>query len=167
MRLEQVGHDALSDRDLYLLALDRIEELPAGFRLPSKHFVCLIVGDTRHLGEGDLHRLAAALLRAGAVYLCAWGLGSARVRGVLDDAILMSDYEASSEGVIPTTAHDEELGEALHFLLSCTGAAPTYEDSCHATLALLIGAPEHEDMVEHALEDPRAFVGGARGEQRS
>ena len=63
--LEQLGHDAPSDRDLYMLALDRIEELPVDFRLPSKHFVCLVVGDTRHLGDGDIHRFADTLLRRG------------------------------------------------------------------------------------------------------
>ena len=118
MRLEQLGHDALSDRDLYMLALDRIEELPADFRLPSKHFVCLIVGDTRHLGDGDMHRFAGTLLRAGAVYLCAWGPGSDRAQDLFDDAILMSEHEPSDEALIPTTAHDEELGEALSLLLS-------------------------------------------------
>ncbi len=158
VKLEQLGHDAISDRDLYMLALDRIEELPADFRLPSRHFVCLIVGDTRHLGEGDIHRFAATLLRAGAVYVCAWGPGSDRVQDLLDDAILMSDYESSGEASIPTTAHDEEIGEALHFLLFCTGAAPAYEESCHAALALLIGSSEHVAVVQQALEDPRAFV---------
>lgn len=158
VKLDQVGHDAPSDRDLYMLALDRIEELPADFRLPSKHFACLIVGDTRHLGEGDIHRFAGTLLRAGAVYLCAWGPGSDRIRGLLDDAILMSEYESSDEAFIPTTAHGEELGEALGSLLFCTGASPAYQESCHAALALLIGASEHAAIVQQALEDPKAFV---------
>ena len=60
--------------------------------------------------------------------------------------------------VIPTTAHDEELSEALGFILLSTGVAPAYEESCHAALALVIGAPEHVPMVNQALEDPKAFV---------
>lgn len=135
------------------------------FRLPSKHFVCLIVGDTRHLGDGDMHRFAGTLLRAGAVYLCAWGPGSDRAQDLFDDAILMSEHEPSDEALIPTTAHDDELGEALSFLLFCTGAAPAYEQSCHAALALLIGASEHVAIVHQALEDPRAFVAAFCGDE--
>ena len=160
MRLEQLGHDAVSDRDLYMLSLDRIDELPSDFRLPSKHFACLTIGDTRHLGDGDIHRFVGALLRAGAVYLCAWGPGSGRAHDLFDDAILMSEYEPSDDTVIPTTTHDEDLGEALHFLLFCTSAAPAYEQSCHAAIALLIGSPEKAAFVREAFRDIKGFVEG-------
>ena len=165
MKLEQLGHDVLSDRDLYVLAVDRVEELPAGFRVPSQHFVCLVVGDTLRFGEGDLHRLAETLLRAGAVYLSVWGPGSGRARALFDDAILMSGYETSNDAVIPTAAHDEELGEALNFLLLCTGAAPAFEASCHGALVLLIGASDHAETVRQALGDPQAFVTGFCGQE--
>ena len=145
-----------------MLTLDRNEELPPTFRLPSKHFACLVVGDTRHISDGDVHRFVSTLLQAGAIYLCAWGPGCHRAHDLFDDAILMSEYQPSDDTVIPTTAHDKDLGEALHFLLFCTSAAPAYEQSCHAALVLLIGAPEHRARVGEALGDPKAFVAGRR-----
>jgi hypothetical protein len=150
-----------------MLALDRVDDLPSDFRLPSRYFACLIVGDTRHLPDGDVHRLASTLLRAGAVYLCAWGPGCDRAHDLFDDAILMSEYQASDDTVIPTTAHDEDLAEALHFLLFCTSAAPAYEQSCHAALVLLIRAPEYDLRVREALQDPRAFVASLFGDEGS
>ncbi|MEM7465441.1 MAG: hypothetical protein AAF387_01005 [Pseudomonadota bacterium] len=158
MKLLQLGHDVDSERDLYSLELNQLQEFPSNFRLPSKHFVCLTVGDTSHLSDRDLHGLADTLLRSGAVYLSFWGPGSNRAQALFDDAILMSDYESSNEAVIPTVAHDEELEETLNFLLLFTGAAPEYQDSCHAALVLLLSAPEHTAAVHRALEDPKAFV---------
>ncbi len=156
--LEQLGYDTYSNRDLYRLELDRIDELAVDFRLPSEHFVCLIVGDTRHLSDGDLHRIADTLLRGGAIYLCLWGSGSGRAQSLFDDAILMSGYERSHESAIPTTAHKEELSDALSFFLLNTGAAPAYAKTCNAALVLLINSSKHIDTVNQALEDPQAFI---------
>ena len=152
MTLERLGHDAASDRDHYLLALDRIDELPAGFRLPSKHFACLIVGDTRQISDSDMMQFVTALLQAGAVYLCAWGPGCDRAHDLFDDAILTPDYDPSFDTHISTTAHCEELSEALFYLLNCTSVAAAYEQSCRASLVVLIDSPRHVRRVRDALQ---------------
>jgi hypothetical protein len=157
----EVGYDVATDRELFLLELDRLEELPAKLRIPSRHFVCLLVLDGRADLPGDVHRCAATLLGQGAVYLCVWGPGCGRVRSLVDDAILISETESMEESLILTEDHEgEALEDALVHLLERSLPAARYVESCRAALVVTVNAPGWTLACREALCDPREFVAG-------
>jgi hypothetical protein len=156
-----VGYDAATERELFVLELDRLEELPVRLRIPTRHFACLLVLDGRHTKAGDLHRCAASLLDQGAVYLSVWGPGCGRIRALLDDAILFFETEATEDGIVLTEDHEgEALEDALVELLERSQPAARYVDSCRASLAITVNAPGWALASREALSDPSGFVAG-------
>jgi hypothetical protein len=156
-----VGYDTATDRDLFLLELDRLDELPAKLRVASHHFACLLVLDGRAVGTRDLHRCAANLLHQGAVYLSVWGPACGRVRALLDDSILFSETESTEESIVLTEDHEgEPLEDALVHLLERSQPASRYVESCRAALVVTVNAPGWALAGREALCDPRGFVAG-------
>ena len=156
-----VGYDPPTERELYVLELDRLEELPARLGIPTRHFACLLVLDGRQTKAGDLHRCAASLLDQGAVYLSVWGPDCARIRALLDDAILFFETEAAEDGIVLTEDHEgEALEDALVGLLERSQPAARYIDSCRASLVVTVNAPGWALASREALSDPRGFVAG-------
>jgi len=157
----EVGYDAATDRELFLLELDRLGELPAELRLPTRHFACLLVLDGRAALAGDVHRAAANLLSEGAVYLSIWGPACARVRSLIDDAVLFSETEATEASIVLTEDHEgEPLEDALVHLLERSQPASRYFESCRAALVVTVNAPGWALACREALCDPRGFVAG-------
>jgi hypothetical protein len=156
-----VGYDTATDRELFLLELDRLEELTSPLALPARHFACLLVLDGRRVGAGDLHRCAATLLAKGAVHLSVWGPGCGQIRSLLDDAVLFSETEATEASIVFTEDHEgEPLEDALVHLLERSQPAARYVESCRAALVVAVNAPGWALACREALCDPRAFVAG-------
>ncbi|HME68727.1 MAG TPA: hypothetical protein VKM54_02550 [Myxococcota bacterium] len=156
-----VGYDTATDRELFLLELDRLDELPAKLRIPTRHFACLLVLDGRATQAGDLHRCAANLLGQGAVYLAVWGPACGRIRALVDDAILFSETEATEASIVLTEDHEgEPLEDALVHLLERSQPASRYVDSCRAALVVTVNAPGWALACREALGEPRGFVAG-------
>ncbi len=156
-----VGYDAATDRELFLLELDQLDELPAKLCMPTRHFACLLALDGRTVGPGDLHRSAANLLGQGAVYLTVWGPGCGRIRALLDDTILFSERDAAEDSIVLTEDHEgEPLEDALVHLLERSQPASRYFESCRAALVVTVNAPGWALACREALCDPRGFVAG-------
>jgi hypothetical protein len=156
-----VGYDTATDRELFLLELEQLDELPAKLRMPTRHFACLLVLDGRAVGPGELHRGAKNLLGQGAVYLTVWGPGCGRIRAFLDDAILFSETEATEDSIVLTEDHEgEPLEDALVHLLERSQPASRYVESCRAALVITVNAPGWALACREALCDPRGFVAG-------
>jgi hypothetical protein len=156
-----VGYDVATERELFLLELEGLDQLPAKLRLPTRHFACLFVLDGRAARAGELHRCAANLLNQGAAYLSVWGPGCSRVRELLDDAVLFSETEATEDGIVLTEDHaGEPLEDALVQLLEGSQPAAHYVDSCRGALVVIVNAPGWALACREALSDPRGFVAG-------
>lgn len=156
--IERLGHDDVWERDLYLLEVTALEDLPHAIRTSAERYACLVVADARPLSDGQMYRLAVGLLSGGAVYLCAWGPSCERVHDIFDDAVLMSETSQAEESVVMTTWHDGPLDDALLFLLTGTRPAEAYADSCRANLVVVIGDAPGAEVVRRALTDPSQFI---------
>jgi len=157
-QLLSVGYDVATDRELFLLELDRLEA-PAKLRIPSPYFACLLVLDGRAAQAGDVHCCAARLLDQGAVYLSVWGPACGQVRSLIDDAILFSETEATEAAIVLSEDHEgEPLEDALIHLLERSLPASRYSDSCRAALVVAVNAPGWALACREALCDPRGFV---------
>jgi len=156
-----VGYDSATERELFLLELDRLEQLPARLRLPTRHFACLLVLDGRGTCAAELHRCAANLLGQGAAYLSVWGPGCSRIRAMLDDAVLFSETEATEDSIVLTEDHEgEPLEDTLVEFLERSQPASRYLDSCRGALVVTVNAPGWSLACREALSDPRGFVAG-------
>jgi hypothetical protein len=158
MKLFPLAHDDATDRDLVLLeraSLDPLDPLA----LPSPHCAVLVVADARALSDGALHRLAAWLLRAGAVHLSAWGPACERVHDVFDDAVLFAEIRSTEASVIMTAWLESDLDDALAYFLLCTAPAQDYAETCRTGVVLVIGdRPDWSAAVRAALSDPAGFA---------
>jgi len=155
---ELLGHDARLDRDLYRVARASVAELPEALRVPSRHYVALVLADATAWSDAQAHRLAACLLGGGAVHVSVWGPGSGRLQDVLDDAVLVAEGSQSDETLVTTLAHAGSLDEALCFLLTGTAVAPAYDATCRAAVVLDLGMPGLAAAVRERLADPGGFV---------
>jgi hypothetical protein len=158
--LETLGHDDILDRDLFVLAVQDPAEVPATLLLPSRCFVCVIAWNADGSSDQQISSLARGLLRAGAVYVCAWGADCQRVHDIVD-----AERDASaddSEAAVMTTWHDREsLADVLRFVLAASLPAESYIGDCGATLALSIGSPVWATEIRAAFSAPRQFLLGA------
>jgi hypothetical protein len=156
---ELKAYDEVSERKLYLLSLDRPEDVPERIALSSSRFVCLIAWDATQSSVDDIARVARKLLDSGAVYISAWGSGCERVHEIFDEVIVESGLGEDDDTVVMTTWHDDEpLAEAVWFVLRTAWPADGYEDGCDATLGLSIGSPASAAEMRSAFSDSAAFT---------
>jgi hypothetical protein len=156
---ERLGHDGVSDRDLFLLALPRSEDLPGSLSLATSRFVCLLAWDARAASTDEIATLARRLLNAGAVYVCAWGPDCERVHDIIDKASVGPNPDSGTYGVVMTTWHDSEpLAEVLGFVLTAAWPDEAYEDDCGCTIGIAIGSPQWTDEIRAAFSNPHDFV---------
>lgn len=154
----RMGHDDTAGRDLYLLELPTAADVPAAIGLPARHFLCLVGGALHRRSDAEVHRLARALLEAGAVYLSVWGPSAERVHALLRDAVLIAERSQAEETVVMTSAHDGPVEDALVFLLADAVPSTAYADACRAALVVLIDAPDAAAVVRAALTAPAEFL---------
>lgn len=138
--LTPCGTYEATGRQLFLLAVPGLDDLPGNLKLPSLHFVLMIAMDAGHISAQALLNLAKWALCHGAVYICAWGPDCERLHDLIDRVIMESNSNETDETVIMTTWHDKEsLDEALWFTLNTTCPATAYESTCGSTVVLCIG----------------------------
>jgi len=118
-QVEHLGRDDVTERDLFMIELDRIDDLPDDLQLPSRYFACFLAWDASGVSHDVIGAVAQKLVRQGAVYFCTWGSDCERVHDIIDEERVRVD--PTGESVIMTTWHrDERLSEAMWFLLHCT-----------------------------------------------
>ena len=71
--IEYIGKDDLTERELFLLPLDTSINIPKVIQLPSKHFTCFIVWDSKNNSIQEISDLVETLIKNGAAYICIWG----------------------------------------------------------------------------------------------
>jgi hypothetical protein len=72
-QVERLGRDDVAERDLFMLELDRIEDLPGDLQLPGRYFACLLAWNASGVSDDMIAAVARKLVREGAVYFCSWG----------------------------------------------------------------------------------------------
>ena len=151
---------ALPDRPtktVFLTACDSISELPHKIGPTSRYFGLLLAADTRGVDPSFIDDIAAQLLEAGLVYLCAWGPDCEHLHDIFDEADLARelDGKASSngcDGVVMTTWHkDESLKEALQFFVQSAFATEAYASECRDWVIATICNPEWESEVRGSI----------------
>jgi len=154
--IERAGIDEASGRDLWLVTLAALEDFD-GDEMPVGHSIVLLAADTHSLGEAAIHRVAAKLLDAGAVYICSWGPGCERLHDLVDDAVLFRQSPVSEEAVILSTWHtDEPLEEAVRFARSAAWPSSDYEDSCRSVVVVCVDDPRWAALARRELAMTRA-----------
>jgi len=156
--VEKLGYDKTTERDLFALELLTSDNCPADLSLTSSRFVCVIAWDARSATSEEIAEFAGRVLRAGAVFICAWGPDCERVHDIVDAKRDDSTPPSTVDRVVMTTWHDNEsLAEALCFAL---GAWPDegYEEECRSTLGIAIGSPSWAAEIRRAFSEPREFI---------
>jgi len=159
-QVESLGIDQRTERELFLLELDRPDELPRRITLSSPNFACLIAWDASNASLPEISGLVESLIRFGGAYYCTWGPDCGRVHDIIDeiDADPYNDIGSPDGSVIMTTDHAKEsLREAIWFFLDFSEPDPYYQDDLRSVLAISIGAPEWAKEIRCALKNPAAF----------
>jgi hypothetical protein len=156
--LEKLSFDEASARNLFALYLETPESFPDGFTLSSPRFVCLLAWDARDVDGERIAELAAKLLNAGAVYVCAWGPDCKRVHDIIDKVHVGPNPPKIVDRVVMTTWHsDEPLAEAIWFALNSTNPDEGYALGCASTLGVAIGNLGWHEEICSAFRDSSGF----------
>ena len=157
---DEAIRQALPDRPaktVFLTACDSISELPHKIGRTSEYFGLLLLMDTRSEDPSLIDGIAAQLLEAGLVYLCAWGPDCEHLHDIFDEADLARELDRNassncSDDVVMTTWHkDESLKEALQFFVYSAFATGTYASECRDWVIATIGNPEWESEVRSTI----------------
>lgn len=155
--VELVGRGRVLECDLYVLYLESPEDFPGNLSLGSPSFACLLAWDSRDVDVKQITKLASKLLKAGAVYICAWGPDCERVHDIFDGEIVGSD-PSPDDPVIMTTWHSREtLAGAIWFVLMCSTLDEDRELGRASILGVTIGNLGWHDEICSAFRDSEGF----------
>jgi hypothetical protein len=153
-----MAHDDVSERELYLLEVDQLAEIPKTVFLSSKYFVCLTVADNTMFQDVEIRNLARTLLESGCAYLCSWGKDSDRVHTLADlEAIELEATLLNAELLMTTSHEDEPLSEALWFAFNSAWPDDECLDECRSILVMVIGNHDWGLECKEALSDLSGF----------
>ena len=149
------GNDCPSERPIYSLALEHIDELPTLSIGESNHFVCCIFSVWKHYTDDQIKQLGKSLILQGCTYFNIWGPGCERAHDLIDNA----DLELHPEGPwAMTNWHSKEpLANALWGVLSFAWPDPAFEGFPHSILAITVNSPHSQIKVIQALNNLRHF----------
>lgn len=153
--IKYFGKDELNGRELFLLPLKSSFDIPKDFVLPSKHFACFLVWDSKNNSKQEISELIEILVKNGVAYFCTWGNDCERLEDICDE---IDSLNSSNDSVIMTTSHkNESIEEALYFFLTDTHPDEYYELTLSSSLAIVIGNNDKLQMIEDALSNPKLF----------
>ncbi len=159
VEIERIARDSVWERELFLLDLPHLEEIPESLDLPSDHFACFLACDAGDVAPEFIRDAALKLLRCGAVSVSTWGGGAKRVHDLVDDAALILNPFPTAKSVVITTCHEKEsLDRALWFFLNSTWPADNYRDSFRSGLVIVVDNPARARKVREDLKDPWEFT---------
>ncbi len=167
--LEKFKKHAESGRTMFLLEIDSLEDWPEELTLAkSKRFVLFLATDATDVSNEDLAAFAVKVLDQGMVYLSTWGGDAERVHDVFEEAAADWDPDADADTAILSEWHeDEPLSEALRFSVADALPAHSYEGTCKATLAAIVGNPDAAERVRAWLEDPAKLADAAEEDEKA
>ena len=158
--ITKVGFDPLTERELYSLSIDRLDEIPESINLSSEHFACFIAWDSESTSVDEISKLVEVLIKNGGAYFCSWGNDCQRVHDIIDgiDAYPYNNIGSPEDSVIMTSWHENEsIDEALYYFLTFTSPDEFYESSMNSSLAISIGSKEWSNVIDSALMNPTIF----------
>ena len=163
--MERLGHDERLGRNLYVLEVDRAEDLALHLRAPPGRFVALVLWDAAGATNDDISRVVQVLVAAGCVYLCTWGKECGRVHDVADETRVMATLNDSDAPTLMTTWHDDcSLDETLAFFLTRTQPLGELANGCDSSVAVCIRQRrDNLDRIGFALRQPAMFLAKTRG----
>ena len=150
-QLRHLGLDSTTNRQVYLLSLNGLEELPDSFVQLSPRFVMLLMGDFSQRPQ-DLGSIAKRLVDAGCSYLCTWGPGCELMHDEMDEARLKAPQLVDDhDSVLMTTDHaDDSIEDTVEFAVLRTTPAGIYEHGCNSTVLAVVGRDDWLKDVEAA-----------------
>ena len=153
--IEYIGKDDLTERELFLLSLETSIKIPEVIQLPSKHFTCFIVWDSKNNSIQEISDLVETLIKNGAAYICIWGNDCQRVEDICDE---IDSLNSPDDSVIMTTSYkNDPLEEALYFFLTDTHPDEYYEPTLSSSLAVVIDNQNNLQIIKDALLNPNQF----------
>ena len=155
--VELVGRGLVLERDLYVLHLESPEDFPDDLSLGSPSFACLLAWDSRGVDVKRITKLASKLLKAGAIYICAWGPDCERVHDIFDEEIVGSDPSPDDPFIMTTWHSRETLAGAIWFVLMCSNMDEDCALGCTSTLGVTIGNPGWHEEICSAFRDSDGF----------
>ena len=159
IRMNEVGHDKLRGRSLFVLDLTCPEDMPELLAVPGPYFVCLLAWDSRQVSCDQISMVVERLQDSGCVYICCWGPDCKRVHDVFEEVEVNFSLEqevVDEDGPIcmSTWHSNEPLSEAIWFTLNCTTPDEHYVDGCRSVIGLSIGSSEFAAEILAAFVAP-------------
>ena len=147
----KVGRYTVSERELFIADVTSPAEIASFLAFSSSYFCCLLAWDSTGQGDAEIFTLMRGLVKAGCVYLCAWGPGCERVHDLFDEA----DVERSPDGpfAMSTWHASEPLAEAAWFALFNAFPDDAFFDGCRSTLGITIGSPKSAAEMRAAFDE--------------
>jgi hypothetical protein len=132
-----LGVNAITDRSIYLAAVDNLNEIPEKLNLNGKFFGCLLAIDASNYSKEIISELMEKLLRNGMVFLVCWGTNCEWVHDLADDEINKIQNDPSDKNVIMTTwLKEDKLSDAIWNLFNVAFPADDYWDNCKSELII-------------------------------
>ena len=155
--IEQIGTDPTQQRALYLAQLGDVTDWPRELDEPGAHFVVFLALDARGVPDEAVARLADALIRQGAAYVCTWGPDCERVHDLFDAAI-GKRFPGEEEARVMTTWHaDDDLDQALWFALFSACPDDPFVETCGSLLAIVVANDACAEHLRRRRAGPAAL----------
>jgi hypothetical protein len=151
-----VGRAAASDRPLYFVRIEDVDDQPTCLPEGVRPFVVFTALDARRASDERLKSFARTWLDFGCAWSCSWGPGSERVEFAFDQAEIAIEPFVTpwfTDSLCVTTSHEtESLDDALWFAVF--GTSPSY-----GKYGALFAVVEKEwaDEIEARLADSETW----------
>jgi hypothetical protein len=156
--LETFAPHPESERHLYGLTAEFIDEWPASLELATEHFVALVACDPADLLDKDIAQFAKTLIGQGARYIAVWGPDCERVHDVVDETVANLDPDSNADSVILTEWHDDEsFAEAVYSAVHSNFPASDWEPTCNSVVVGVVGSERRVKQYRAWLSDPEAL----------
>jgi len=152
-KYEALGFQLRHGRAAYLLELETLADLPADFMWPARRFTCLLMLDAAGPAAASLLEFAERLIRAGCVYVCAWGNRCEYVHDIFDETLVELDIGGTPFGTVMTTWHaDEPLAHTVDFFAVWAQPDDELKADCDAAIAIAVANPAWATEARTLLE---------------
>jgi hypothetical protein len=154
VKVESIGRNDVSERQLFVLSLPHISDLPEALNLQSKYFGVLLACDAERINDDTILNLAGSLIVQGMRYFVSWGSDCERVHDLFDSVIIDNDPHETKDSVIMTMwLEKQSLDEAIWQFLYVAFPANDYWEDCHAELVIVIGNDAWTQQIKTRLSD--------------
>jgi len=152
--IEILGKNDESGRQVEVLFLPKLEDLPLPLTLSGQYFGLFLACDAAQIPDHHLIEVARSLIKEGMVYLCSWGADCERVHDLFDSAIVENDPDETDKSVKMTTwLNNMSLDEAAWHFLNVAFPADEYWDGCKTELFIVVGNQEWASQIRMRIVD--------------